>query len=161
MRLTRETEHAIRALSVLARRPADTVPVHELAASEQLPPRFLAKTFQRLARCGILRSARGAGKGYTLSAAPETITLIQIVEAVQGTDYLDQCVFWSGRCGSATPCLLHERFLSIKPMLRQLFEGTTLADLAGLAERETGDGEAADVASEGGAGSTSPEVTSS
>ncbi len=131
MKLTRETEYALRGLSALARRPSGTsFAVDEVAATEELPPSFLSKIFQKLARHGILRSSRGPGHGYALVAAPEEITLLQIVEAIQGPDFLNQCMFWSGRCGDDDPCLLHDRWKNIKPHFQALLEETRLADLA-------------------------------
>ncbi len=130
MRLTRETQYALRGLCALARRaPGATVPLVDLAGAERLPASFLAKIFQKLTRHGLLRSSRGAGQGYTLSVPPESIALLEIVIAVQGPDYLERCVFWGDRCGEEF-CLLHERWLGIREQVRSLLEETTLADLA-------------------------------
>lgn len=143
VRLTRETDYALRGLRALARRAqGDTIPVHEIAEVEGLPLSFLAKIFQKLTQHGILRSQRGAGQGYELAASPKAISLLQVVEAIQGSGYLDQCVFWSGRCGTDNPCLLHERWRQIKPRVVALLEGTTLADLAGDEEVLAADGTA-------------------
>jgi Rrf2 family protein len=105
------------------------VPLTELATSEQLPGSFLAKIFQKLARHGILTAHRGAGQGYELSVPPGAVSLLEIVTAVQGTDYLEHCVFWGGRCGSP-PCLLHDHWLRIRSEVRSLLEEMTLAELA-------------------------------
>ncbi len=135
MRLTRETEYALRGLAALTRRsdPAP-VPLAELAEAEGLPPSFLAKIFQKLSRHGILQSVRGAGNGYSLATAPESLSVLRVIEAVEGSDYMDRCMFWGGRCGSENPCVLHERWAEVKPGLRAMLETTTLADLAGTAE---------------------------
>ena len=130
MRLTRETEYALRGLTVLARRPRGTaVTLSGLAGVEDLPRSFLAKIFQKLARNGIVQARRGAGRGYTLAMAPEEVTVLEVIEAVEGSGYMDHCLFWGGHCGGSTPCLLHDRWANIKPQLQELLEGTTLADL--------------------------------
>lgn len=130
VRLTRETQYALRGLCALARRAPGTVsPLMEVASAEALPPSFLAKIFQKLARHGILTSHRGAGQGYELSVAPAAISLLDIVTAVQGPEHLEQCVFWGGRCGEE-PCLLHDRWLRIRAEIRTLLEHTSLAELA-------------------------------
>lgn len=130
MRLTRETQYALRGLCALAHRPAGAVvPLTELATAERLPGSFLAKIFQKLARHGILTAHRGAGQGYELSVPPSAISLLEIVTAVQGPEYLEQCVFWGGRCGSQH-CLLHDHWLRIRSEVRSLLEQTTLAELA-------------------------------
>jgi Rrf2 family iron-sulfur cluster assembly transcriptional regulator len=131
VRLTRETEYALRGLTALARRPLGTaVPLSGLAVDEKLPTSFLAKIFQKLARHGIVQARRGAGRGYTLTMAPEAVTVLEVIEAVEGSGYLDRCLFWGGYCGGSSPCLLHERWAGIKPQLQAVLEGTTIADLA-------------------------------
>lgn len=131
MRLTRETEYALKGLLVLARRPPGaTVPLADLARADNLPSSFLAKIFQKLARHGILSSRRGPGHGYRLAVSADEMPLLRVIEAIQGTEFLDGCVFWSGHCGSRNPCLLHARWQEIKPQIRALLEKTTLADLA-------------------------------
>jgi Rrf2 family protein len=136
VRLTRETEYALAGLAALARRqPGTAAPLSGLAEAEDLPASFLAKIFQKLARHGIVQARRGAGQGYSLAKAPEAVTVLEVIEAVEGSGYLDRCLFWGGRCGGTNPCLLHDRWSTIKPQLRALLEGTTLADLSGTAAR--------------------------
>jgi Rrf2 family iron-sulfur cluster assembly transcriptional regulator len=106
------------------------VPLSGLAVAEGLPTSFLAKIFQKLARHGIVEARRGAGRGYALATAPDSVTVLEVIEAVEGSDYLDRCLFWGGRCGGTSPCLLHDRWAGIKPQLQEWLEGTTLADLA-------------------------------
>jgi Rrf2 family protein len=131
VKLTRETEYALHALCVLAHRERGAVvSVCEIANAGKLPASFLAKIFQKLARHGLLSSSRGAGKGYALAAPPEAISVLEIVEAIQGTDYLDQCMFWSAHCSRDNPCILHDRWEAVRLQLRGLLEGTSLADLA-------------------------------
>ena len=133
MRLTRETEYALLGLRALARRPRGaSVTIDEVAAAEDLPRSFLAKIFQKLSRHGILESSRGPSHGFSLVRAPGSISSLEVIEAVEGADYLDRCVFWSGRCGTV-PCVLHERFSTLKPIIRSALQETTLADLAGSA----------------------------
>lgn len=131
MRLTRETEYALRGLAALARRD-DPAPVAlaELAQAEDLPPSFLAKIFQKLTRHGILQSGRGAGNGYSLAVPPHELPVLRVIEAVEGSDFLDRCMFWGGRCGGDHPCLLHDRWATIKPSFTAMLKNTTLADLA-------------------------------
>ncbi len=129
MRLTRETEYALLGLRALARRPRGaSVTIDEVATAEDLPRSFLAKIFHKLSRHGILESSRGPGRGFTLIRAPESVSSLEVIEAVEGPDYLDRCVFWSGRCGTV-PCVLHQRFLTLKPRILSVLKETTLAEL--------------------------------
>lgn len=130
MRLTRETDYALQGLAALAQRSGSPVPLAELADSEDLPASFLAKIFQKLARHGILQSVRGAGNGYVLATSLESLSVLQVIEAVEGSDYLDRCIFWGGRCGGDNPCVLHDRWAQLKPQLQAMLERTTVADLS-------------------------------
>lgn len=144
MRLTRETEYALRGLAALARRD-DSAPVAlaDLARAEDLPPSFLAKIFQKLTRHGILQSGRGAGNGYSLARSPEKLSVLQVIEAVEGSDFLDRCMFWGGRCGGENPCLLHDRWAAVKPRFTAMLEETTLADLVEVVARSSAPAELA------------------
>lgn len=134
MKLTRETEYALLGLAALARR-ADSapIPLAELAQAEDLPPSFLAKIFQKLTRHAILQSGRGAGNGYSLAVPPHELSVLRVIEAVEGSDFLDRCMFWGGRCGGDDPCLLHDRWARVKPSLTAMLRDTTLADLIDVA----------------------------
>lgn len=131
MRLSRETEYGLRALIGMARRPPTTVqPVGEIAAHAGLPAGFLAKIFQKFTRHGLVRSHRGRVRGYSLGRDPGEITLRQVVEATEGPEFFQRCLFWDHRCGESNPCLLHCAWQEIKPHLTVFFDATTLASLA-------------------------------
>ena len=131
MRLTRESEYALLGLAVVARRaPGDVVPLGEIAAARHLPRTFLAKTFQKLARHGVLVSHRGPGRGYALARRPGAISLREVLEAVEGPGLFNRCVFWGTHCSDADPCLLHRHMKALVPDIRAALERLTLADLA-------------------------------
>jgi len=107
MQITRETDYAIRCLLHLARRPRRVVPAAEIAAGARVPQVFLAKILQRLARAGLVRSQRGAQGGFLLTRAPGAITLLDAVEAVQGSVALNRCAGTRERCALEASCPAH------------------------------------------------------
>lgn len=114
----------------MARQPPGTVmPLSDIAAAQGLPQSFLAKIFQKFVQHGIVRSYRGRQRGYALAKPPKEIRLKKVLEAVEGPDLFDRCIFWSNRCADQNPCLLHERWKQIKPQLMRMMERTTLRDL--------------------------------
>ena len=132
MKLSRETDYGLQGLIYLARRRQDRlVGLEDIAKAQHLPRSFLAKTFQKFARHGLVRSSRGVDGGFVLARHPATVTLREIVEAVEGPDLFDRCVFWSDRCGDQNPCPLHARWALLKEQSAKLFEKTTLEELAG------------------------------
>jgi Rrf2 family protein len=131
MHLSRETEYGLKAMIYLAQRPPATVlTLHQIAEAKGLPVGFLAKTLQKLARRGVLQSFRGRQRGYCLARAPSQIRLREVLEAIEGANLTERCIFWGRRCGEAHPCILHSGWLEVRPSLTAFFDATTLARLA-------------------------------
>src|SRR5690349_18569804 len=125
------TEYAIRGLAELAARNAEgTVMLDDLVAGTGLPRDFVAKIFQKLVRAGILRSAKGRGGGFALARAQHEVTLMDIVEAVEGPQSLDACVVGLERCNDSMPCAQHDLYKPIRQRLKDYLNTTTAADLA-------------------------------
>jgi Rrf2 family protein len=125
------TEYAIRGLSELAGRAVGgCVMLDELVAGTDLPRDFLAKIFQKLVHAEILRSAKGRGGGFMLARPAHEITLMQIVEAIDGAQVFDRCVVGLERCNDQMPCPQHDLYKPIRQRLKDYLNTTTLADLA-------------------------------
>ena len=85
MKLSRASSYALTYLAHLAReKPDKPVPSHEVARELDLPERFLLKVLTPLVNMGILRSVKGPNGGYSLARSPKDITLLEVVEAVDG-----------------------------------------------------------------------------
>ena len=136
MRLTRESEYALLGLALVASRPkGEVVPLAEIAAARRLPRTFLAKTFQKLARHGLLVAHRGPGRGYALARRPDEISLREVLEAIEGPDLFTRCLFWNAHCSDTKPCLLHRHMKSLVPDVRGALDRLTLVDLVGQRKR--------------------------
>jgi len=131
MHLSRESEYGLKAMIYLAQQPPATVlTLHQIAEAEELPAGFLAKTFQKLVRHGLVQSFRGRQRGYRLAREASQISLRELLEAIEGPDLFQRCVFWGRRCGETSPCVLHAGWRGIKPSLTEFLEVTSLASLA-------------------------------
>jgi Rrf2 family transcriptional regulator, iron-sulfur cluster assembly transcription factor len=126
------TEYAMRGLSELSGRAQDgeSIMLDELVAGTDLPRDFMAKIFQKLVRAGILRSARGRGGGFALARPSHEITLMHIVEAMEGPQLMDECVVGLEKCNDTMPCPQHDLYKPIRQRLKDYLNTTTLADLA-------------------------------
>jgi Rrf2 family protein len=123
MHLTRESEYALLALGYLAGVPAGTaVSVAEIASARGLPPQFLSKTFQKLARAGIVKGGRGRGRGYTLARAATDIRIGEVLSAIEPPENLDSCLLWQGYCGDANPCPLHHHMKDMHQRIRRVVQ---------------------------------------
>src|SRR5689334_1181465 len=116
------TEYAIRGLSELAGRDADgPVMLDEIVAGTDLPRDFLAKVFQKLVAAGILKSYKGRGGGFEVARPEHAITLMQIVEAIEGPQHLDRCVVGMEACNDHMPCAQHDLYKPIRQRLKDYF----------------------------------------
>lgn len=85
MKLSRTVAYAVRATLQLAQSPRGVpVPCSKLAANGSMPERFLLQILRNLVTHGILRSTRGVEGGYSLTRPPEQISLLDVIEAIEG-----------------------------------------------------------------------------
>lgn len=130
MKLSRECRYAIVGLSVLASKPPGTVlGLGALAEEASLPAPFLAKIFHKLARHGILTSFRGRRRGYALARPAGEITMRHVLEAVDGHELFDRCIFVSESCNSGDPCPLHDAWIPVMNSATSAMSKLTLADI--------------------------------
>jgi len=83
--ITSKSPYAVRALAELARRGGSApVPIGEIARARDIPPQFLEGLFATLRRAGLLQSQRGVKGGYTFARPPREITVLEVVELLEG-----------------------------------------------------------------------------
>ncbi len=131
MELTRKGEYAIRGIVYLASRRSDQVCLlSDIAAAVDVPPTFLAKIFQQFSKTGLVKSYRGTGGGFVLGRAPESITLLEVVEAVEGPIIPNRCVIASGECPRDSFCNVHPVWVDVQIKVRDILRDVTLKQLA-------------------------------
>lgn len=133
MELTRKGEYAIRGIVFLATQPADHICLlSDIAAAVDVPQTFLAKIFQQFSKIGLVRSYRGTGGGFILGRPPEKITLLEVVEAVEGPIIPNRCVTGEAECNRSDTCNVHPVWINVKEQIRDTLAKVTLKELAGL-----------------------------
>jgi Rrf2 family transcriptional regulator, iron-sulfur cluster assembly transcription factor len=131
MIFARTTEYAIRGLAELASRSdGSSMLLDELVDGTTLPRDFTAKIFQKLVKGGILRSAKGRGGGFALARQAHQVTLLDILEVIEGPQRMDTCVVGLEKCTDHMPCPQHDLYKPIRQRLRDYLATTTVADLA-------------------------------
>ncbi|MEA2362662.1 MAG: Rrf2 family transcriptional regulator, cysteine metabolism repressor [Thermoleophilaceae bacterium] len=119
--ITTKSPYAVRALAELARRGQSTpVPIGDIARARDIPVQFLEGLFASLRRAGILQSQRGVKGGYTFARPPTEITVLEVVELLEGE---------LGADASANGAVWTEAVEAVKNVLG----GSTIAEVA---ERE-------------------------
>lgn len=132
-------KYAIRAMAYIGARkePGQPVSAAEVAEAENIPPYYLAKVLQDLARAGILASVRGRGGGFKLDRNPADIRVIEVLDAVENIRRLtEECVLGLDRCSDEVPCPMHTTWKSFRDRLLLKIDGMTVADLVVELERK-------------------------
>lgn len=130
MELTRKGEYAIRGIVYLAGKPLDKVCLlSDIAAAVDVPPTFLAKIFQQFSKIGLVKSFRGTGGGFMLGRPPEKITLLEVVEAVEGPIIPNRCVAGSSDCERSSFCNVHPVWKRVQDEVCSALAGVTLKEL--------------------------------
>lgn len=130
MRLTRAGEYAIRCTLYLAARGTDVlVSRREVAGAMDIPEPFLAKVSRQLARAKIIQIVQGAKGGYRLLVPPDKLSMLDVVEAVVGGLFLNDCVLNPASCHRSMSCSVHRVWIKAKDQLRQTLAEATFDTL--------------------------------
>lgn len=131
MELTRKGEYAIRGIVYLAKQPVGKIVlVSEVAEATGVPQTFLAKIFQSFAKLGLVNSYRGTGGGFTLGRSPAKISLLQVVEAVEGPINPNRCLTGEGSCERSASCTVHPVWRRVQGEITAILDQVTLEELA-------------------------------
>ncbi|MCE8538044.1 Rrf2 family transcriptional regulator [Ruegeria pomeroyi] len=145
MKHTEGLEWAAHACSLLAALPPDTsLPARLLAEFFDLPEPYLAKQMQKLSAAGIVETRRGPRGGYALARAPAEITLLQMVQAIDGETRHFTCTELR-RCGPSgvddsqylRPCGIARSMWRAEAAWRRELAGVTLADILKMGMQDT------------------------
>ncbi len=132
MQITRACEYGVLGLLALARRrPGEVVMLEVISREEAIPVSFLGKIFQGLAKAGLVRSARGSGGGFCLTRPAAEVTVLQVIEGLEGPIALQRCLESEPECEHIGGCALCGLLAEAQDRVREVFAKTTLAQLAG------------------------------
>jgi FeS assembly SUF system regulator len=130
LRMTRITDYSIVVLARLATGHGAWVKSADLAAATRLPQPTVAKILKTLARSGVLKSRRGADGGYALARPAEAISLVEIIEAMEGPLAITECSQPGvSACGESAHCQLNSHWPRINLAVRDALAQVTLAEV--------------------------------
>jgi len=120
MQITRQADYAVRAVLYLARLGQNQrAATSQIAEEQQIPPSFLAKIVSQLSVAGLLQTSRGARGGVSLAREPGQISLLEVIEAIDGPILLNECVSETGVCTFGDECPIHEVWCNAQAELVQ------------------------------------------
>ncbi|HEU4400974.1 MAG TPA: Rrf2 family transcriptional regulator [Candidatus Polarisedimenticolia bacterium] len=131
IRLSKRTDYGLLALRYLALLPDGGYrSAREIAAEYRIPPALLAKLLQRLARRGLVASHHGTKGGYQITRPAATITLGEVIEAIEGPVALTECLHASrGPCAQQENCTVRQPLQAVQKKIAEVLARTTLGDL--------------------------------
>jgi len=130
MKLTRGGEYGIRGVLYLAKQEEGKVSMlSAIAKAQDVPPRFLAKIFQALAKAGVVRSHRGAKGGFSLARPAAEVTIKDVIEAVEGPIYLNVCLVTPGECDRDHVCPLHAVWQEAQEKMMEVLARTNFEEM--------------------------------
>jgi Rrf2 family transcriptional regulator, iron-sulfur cluster assembly transcription factor len=105
------------------------IDLRQIAEEQDIPRHFLSKIMQQLVRDGLVISMKGPTGGFRLSKPPEKISLLQIVDAIDGMDVFTQCGMGFKKCNDQKPCPIHHEYKKVRERIEELFRTQTLKKL--------------------------------
>ena len=130
MRLTSFTDFALRALMRLAGEPTRSFATNEIAAEFGISRNHLAKVVRDLANAGFISTQRGAGGGFALARSPQSITLGEVVRALEGEALVECFRVDGGSCVLTPRCRLKAKLAAAREAFLRELDATTLAECA-------------------------------
>lgn len=124
-------DYGLQAMLFLALHYSEDKNIDLTSISEELdiPKHFLSKILQVLVKHKLLVSMKGPTGGFRLNRAPADITLIEIIEAIDGLDIFNECGIGFKKCNDENPCPIHYEYKEVRNKIRNLFKNKTLQEL--------------------------------
>ena len=103
--------------------------IRDIAESQQISEKYISRLVISLRKAGMIRSIRGVNGGFHLAMKPEDITLLDVIEVMEGPLSIVDCVSAPQGCSHSANCAPREIWCKLNADIRDLMRGTTLADI--------------------------------
>jgi Rrf2 family protein len=131
MQITRAADYAVRVMVHLASLPPGTrLQKSALVELSEAPESFLSKVLQRMVAQGLITSWRGGGGGFELVKLPKEVSVLNVVEAIDGPIYLNLCVPGAPGCERSLACAVHPVWVDAREALVKVLSRATMDRLA-------------------------------
>jgi Rrf2 family protein len=131
MQITRQADYAVRAVLYLAGLTnGRRAPTSEIAREQHIPPSFLAKIVSQLSVAGVVQTSRGARGGVSLARPSRDISLLEVIEAIDGPIMLNECVNDPSACIFGNECPVQEIWCDAQTKLVSKLSATSFETLS-------------------------------
>lgn len=131
--------YAIKAISCLENPGQQTVLAHEedIASKTNIPRPYLAKIINNLEKKGLISTKRGPGGGVSLAIPSDHISVLDVVEAVEGEEWFQTCMLGMDNCGASKYCPFVDLWSEIHEKIENALRKTTIAEVIHFSKRVT------------------------
>lgn len=128
MQITRQADYALRAMYYLAKKdPNQRAATSQIAQEQRIPPSFLAKIISQLSIAGLIHTSRGARGGVSLARPPAEISILEVVEAIDGPIMLNECTASPDACPFGEECPIRPLWCQAQEELVERLRVTSFA----------------------------------
>jgi len=128
MQITRQADYALRAMYYLSKMdPNQRAATSQIAQDQRIPPSFLAKIISQLSIAGLIHTSRGARGGVSMARSPGDISILEVVEAIDGPIMLNECTSSTEACPFGEECPIRPLWCSTQDELVDRLRETTFA----------------------------------
>ena len=130
--LRRDTDYALRLITTLAQHfeAGTVVSARRLARDCKFSYELGRKLLQRLQHAQLVRARRGAQGGFVLSREPSEITLMQVINALQGGLFLNKCLLAESSCEFQSNCPISSKLSPLQQQMHQYLSAVTIEEIA-------------------------------
>ena len=130
IRLTKAGEYGLRAIRYLVENGDETrISIGDISVEKKIPEPFLRKLFKPLVQKGIINSTRGVSGGVRLARQPEDITVLEVVEALEGPLALNECLLAEVDCEFLNECGMHDVWEEAQAAMAKVLRSKNLTNL--------------------------------
>lgn len=131
MQITREGDYGIRSILYLSRHPLKKISfVNEISEEYRIPRSFLAKILQKLVKARLVRSYRGVKGGFSLAKQARDISMLDVIEAVEGKMCLNICLTDKKKCSFSKHCPVSPVWATMQTRFTDMLKKINFEDLA-------------------------------
>ncbi len=130
IRLTKAVEYGLRAIRYLVESGEEArISIGDISLHKKIPEPFLRKLFKPLVQQGIINSTRGVSGGVRLARKPSDITVLEVVEALEGPLALNECLLEDVSCEFLDECGMHDVWEEAQAAMAKVLRSKNLTDL--------------------------------
>ncbi|GAB5475065.1 MAG: Rrf2 family transcriptional regulator [Maribacter sp.] len=129
--ISNSSKYALKAVLYLAVNTSEEkrILAKDISGPTNVPPAYLSKLMQDLSRHKLISSTRGPGGGFYLTEENRRVTLIEIIQVIDGDHRLKSCILGLNLCDESHPCPMHHLVGETKTNFLKNLEETTIQDL--------------------------------